>query len=600
MYDLNTAVRRTELLARSLLGGQGLRPDADPAFVTADGTPSASHGDNARLLVALVRLYVEPASAFHGSEDVLERIERAIAFQLASAEPDGLIDLVSTNWQSPPDTAFTIQLLAPLVQVIDGARELRGPASDAHLAGADRIRDGLLRYLERTAPALVDAGFHTPNHRWVVCSALALAARHLPDLQATAYIERILAEGVDINEDGEYSERSTGTYAAVSNRSLVLTADALERPQLLDPVRANLRFMARLFHDDGTVVTAMSQRQDRGTRVVPVQLASVYREMAHRDGNDEWRAIADMLVDASEPRWNGAHGEPSLTPVGAAGAGLCAWLLHPFRRHPDLRAAAAVARAQPPRRYDVHFARSGIYRVRDGEASLTVLRGDHGLLDLVWGPLHLASTKLAGSYFAKLRFAAATMERTDDGVRLEMPVDAQPRVGYQLPVDTEVPFDEALLMKERRPWIDHPRFGLTVELARRASGIALRIRSTGGRADVPCQLELCAHGATRLEIPGASVSVSGGSGAPTGGTAPRAGATAIVKDGPAVLRSTAHALRVNPGSRAHRTLRMRGAEGGCAGLRLLVPMVTPLDEEIAIEWGYWSEPEDGFVATREA
>ncbi|MFW5789268.1 MAG: hypothetical protein ACOCW3_04935 [Spirochaetota bacterium] len=587
MYDLQTAIRRTELLARSLLAGQGLRPDAAPVFVAADGFPSASHGDNARLLAALVRLYLEPASAFHRSSDVLERIERAIAFQLESAEPHGLIDLVSTNWQSPPDTAFTIQLLAPLVDVIDGARPV---------PGADRIRDGLLRYLARTAPALVDAGFHTPNHRWVVCSALALAARHLPGLRAGAYVDRILEEGIDSNEDGEYSERSTGTYAAVSNRSLIFVADALERPRLLDPVRANLGFMARLFHHDGTIVTAMSQRQDRGTRVVPIQLASIYLEMAHRDDNDEWRAIADMLVDASAPRWNGDHGNADLTPVDPAGAGLCAWLLHPFHRHPDLRASAdaAVAAApragatpcaQAPRSYEAHFARSGIYRVRDGEASVTVLRGDHGLLDLVWGQLHVAGARLAGSYFAKLRFAAATMERTDDGVRLEMPEDAQPRVGYQLPVGRKVPYDEALLMKERRPWIDHPRFALTVDVARTPAGIMLRIRSAGGRAGVPCELELCAHGATRLESPGASTTIG-------------PGATAVVNDAWVALRTGAHALRVGPGSRAHRTMKMRGAEGGCTGFRLLVPMLTPLDEEIAIEWGYWSEPDDAFVPAR--
>jgi len=578
MYDLRAAVRRTELLARALLPQQGIESGPAATFINADGVPSASHRDNARLLAALVRLYVEPASALYGDGSVLERIERAIEFQLASAEPHGLIDLVSTNWQSPPDTAFTIQLLAPLVDAFDGAQALQG---------IDRIRAGLLRYLERTAPALVDAGFHTPNHRWVVCSALALAAVHLPDLQADAYIDRILAEGVDINEDGEYSERSTGTYAAVSNRSLVFMADALERPELLGPVRANLGFMARLFHHDGTIVTAMSQRQDRGTRVVPVQLASIYLEMAHRDGVDEWRAIADTLVEASEPRWSGAHGEPSLTPADPAGAGLCAWLLHPFHRHPELRSShdshATPRRAEPPRRYEAHFARSGIYRVRDGEASVTVLRGDHGLLDLVWGPMHVAGAKIAGSYFGKLRFAAATMERIADGVRLEMPEEAQPRVGYQLPVDRDVPFNEAVFMKEGRPWIDHPRFGLTVDVVRTASGIALRVRSSGGQDGVPCELELCTRGATRLETPGASVAIGDGS-------------TAVVKDGPAVLRHGAHALRVGPGSRAHRTVRMRGTEGGCTGFRLLVPMITPLDEEIAIDWGYWSEPEDGFVA----
>ena len=87
---------------------------------------------------------------------------------------------------------------------------------------------------------MIDRGFHTPNHRWVVCSALAQAMTLFPEVEAGAYLGRILAETVDINEDGEYTERSTGVYNAVCNRSLRFMADHLGRPDLLDPVRRNL------------------------------------------------------------------------------------------------------------------------------------------------------------------------------------------------------------------------------------------------------------------------------------------------------------------------------------------------------------------------
>ena len=79
----------------------------------------------------------------------------------------------------------------------------------------------------------------------------------------------ILAEGIDINADGEFTERSTGIYNAVCNRSLRFMADHLDRPDLLDHVRKNLDLMTHLFHDDGTVVTSISNRQDRGSASCP-------------------------------------------------------------------------------------------------------------------------------------------------------------------------------------------------------------------------------------------------------------------------------------------------------------------------------------------
>lgn len=572
MYDLRTAIARTENLAEAMFHNQETDAGAPGRYVPPDGVASGSHGDNAKLLAALARLYFEPDSRFYGDAAILARIDRALDFQRSLVEETGLIDLVSTNWQSPPDTAFTMQLLAPLLEVVErapGGGSVSAARSGGAIPGASAIRDGLIAYLERTARAVVGAGFHTPNHRWVVCSALALARTYVPELDVTSYIDAILAEGIDINEDGEYSERSTGTYAAVSNRSLILMAEHLDRPELLEPVRTNLAFMSRLFHADGSVVTAMSQRQDRGTHVVPVQMADVYKVMAHLDGNDEWHAIADMLVDAAAPATAASKTEDP------------AWLLYPFHHFPELRSVPTPAR-EVPDRYEKHFAHSGLHRIRDGELSCTVIRNDHAMLDLVWGPLHVSSVKLAGTYFGAMRFEAASMEATTNGVRLRMPAEAQTPVGYYLPLGRRVPFEEALETKGQRAWVVHEPFALEVEIVRSASGLRLHLRGAGGRAGVPFQLELCVHGATEWVVPNAAVTAL-------------PGASTILKDGHGSARCGRYALRVGPGSRAHRMWQMRGSEAGCTGFRIVVPLLSPLEKTIEISHGWWHEPEDRFV-----
>ena len=142
-----------------------------------------------------------------------------------------------------------------------------------------------------------------------------------------AYLERILAETVDINEDGEYTERSTGVYNAVCNRSLRFMADHLGQPDLLDPVRRNLDLMSHLFHEDGTIDTSFSNRQDRGRRIVPVAVADSFFDMGQRDGNGVWARIADLVAAGED-----AEHSP--------------WLLQPFLAHPEYRQESAASRAR--------------------------------------------------------------------------------------------------------------------------------------------------------------------------------------------------------------------------------------------------------------
>ena len=123
--------------------------------------------------------------------------------------PSGLIDLLSVNYDSAPDTAFTVQALCTLFELV----RPHGHRSDS------RCLMALETFVRRTIPGLLTGGFHTPNHRWVIVSAMLQAKGALSRSGRRSDCASYLAEGIDIDAEGMFIERSVGVYDAVNDRS---------------------------------------------------------------------------------------------------------------------------------------------------------------------------------------------------------------------------------------------------------------------------------------------------------------------------------------------------------------------------------------------
>ena len=201
-------------------------------------------------------------------QDLALLTERLTALQADSGLFDG------DNLASPPDSSFTAN------DVLD-ALEICRRAQSSQLSTVESALEGIA---QRLLPPLLTGGIHTPNHRWEICQALARLHRRWPQAEIRERIDQWLAEGIDIDADGQYSERSANYAAYVSNPSLITLGTLLDRPEYLDLVERNLDAVTAMAAPDGTVETVHSRRQDQKGSIHLRPFRMQLRRLALRSG----------------------------------------------------------------------------------------------------------------------------------------------------------------------------------------------------------------------------------------------------------------------------------------------------------------------------
>lgn len=251
------------------------------------GLPNPSHGGTAGYMASMGTALVIPESRFYRDEHLLAALHKAADYMLGRQHADGTISLGGTNFNSPPDTGFVVTGLAQLYQLLhrDPWERLKPVATKLKL------------FLERSIPALLTGGCHTPNHRWVLTAALASLYNIFQLEELVRRAEEWLAEGMDCTADGEWTERSNGIYNTVSDMMLFYTAKYLDRPDLLQHVRKNLNMMIYMLHANGEVVTDYSGRQDAGVKHGLSDYYLSYRLMADLDRDPLYAAMHDLTVE---------------------------------------------------------------------------------------------------------------------------------------------------------------------------------------------------------------------------------------------------------------------------------------------------------------
>ncbi|MCP4645442.1 MAG: hypothetical protein GY851_33670 [bacterium] len=475
----------------------------------------------ARLLREGAAAYFHPQSAFHADDELYDRMGLAAGFLERSQTDDGNIDLLSTNFNSPPDTGFVVHSVgtaARLTQMNDHAAML----------------SLLLPFLVKAGLGMAKGGVHTPNHRWVVCAALAQIHEVYPDTRFVKRIDEWLAESIDIDEEGQYTERSTAGYNAVVNHALVVTAHKLNRPELLDAVRKNLDAMAYLLHPNNEVVTSISRRQDLNTRGTMANYWFPLRYMALRDDNGMY---ASML----------APHEPGRIELAF------------MMEYPELE-RSLPAPTPIPQDYVKHYAISGITRIRHGRTSATILHeGRSRWIAMRQGEAVINGVRFASSFFGKGQFVPKEFERRDDGYHFKQELDAcyyQPvKDASLLPVTAE----NAGRLRSRREKTEQCRMVYEGHIRETSDGFEITIEAHGTDG-VPLSVEV------NLRDGGEVTGVT---------PAPRTGGAFLLKEGFAEYRMGSDTIRFGPGHCEHAYVQVRGAEGKLSGPSVYLTGFTP-------------------------
>ncbi|MFE6200756.1 hypothetical protein [Streptomyces sp. NPDC057838] len=445
------------------------RPGEEPA-----GVPHRALAHRVKVLLAAYR---SPDSALHGSARAVAAATTHLRALRAAQTGTGLF-AGGDNVQSPPDSAFTVNDVcdAHVLAAAAGPALRDVTAALAEIAGAAR-------------GSLLTGGVHTPNHRWELCAALARLHRSFPDGRLLDRIGEWLAEGVDIDADGLYSERSANYAAHVSNPSLLLLADVLGRADLLDAVERNLATTLDLIGPDGTVETVHSRRQDQNGPFPLAPYLPHYRLLAIRTGRGDFSRAARQAAA-------GGIDDPGLLAEILLTPDLCGVLPEPAPQALPRGRYLTTARLAAHASAGTHTVVYGGSDVPEHRRIRSGLACNPTFLRLFAGDAVLDAVRLSRGFFDLGPFRAAAMERVADGrYRLTETLSA----AYYQPLPPGLRRDDGAYrtadegrFSAAMAFADRPRDEVShttrVEVDLREDGADLRIDISGPR--VPWALEL--------------------------------------------------------------------------------------------------------------
>jgi len=467
---------------------------------------------------------MHPKSKYYRNAEIFARLKMTASQLMKNLSPAGFYSNLDTNFNSPPDTAFGVRAAAQGLLI-------------AKRTNSREIFEVMQPFLKTAADGLAVGGIHTPNHRWVLCAALAQVNEILPNPAYSKRIDQWLAEGIDIDSDGQFTERSVGSYNSIIDSALIAIAEKHNRPELFDDVRANLNSLLYLINPNGEVVTDFSRRQDQFTIATPVNYYFSLHYMALKDKNRAWGNLAAQYRSAA---------------MGLSTAMLYPDFLKPIETGPT------------PNDYRKDFAHNKVTRIRRGSHAATVFyNGSNRVMSINKGEAVITTIRFISAFFGKGQFRSEEFKFEGGKIHMSQKLEAP----YYQPFTPTKKIDSEMWdsTQKSRPRTEISHFEQSATIEEASGGYDLRIRTSGTEL-VPVTIEIAFRPGGTLEgvkpIPNAPDSFL------------IAGSEARYKFGKDIIK-------VSPGKSEHQwTREMRYIEAKLPGPTLFLTGFAPFDHTI--------------------
>ena len=411
----------------------------------------------AHQLIALIH----PLSRHSGSSALAEAIRRGLRWLRENRKPDGCFDLSACNFDSAPDTAFTANALYDAWFLLD---QSASPYREEFLPS-------LAELIERACEGICAGGFHTPNHRWAIAACLKQGALVTGRSEFSRRADDYLGEGLDIDDEGEFAERSAGIYNAVNDDQMLRLILTTGDRQYLQAARGNLTLMLRYLEPDGTLFTLNSTRQDRGHKVYPSSYYGLYLLAGWLSRDPELASWSQIIWEACE------------------GGGQLPMCLPMLMRFPELESYGkqVCPRLELLHRYDKIWPASGIGRWRRGNLTVTAMTGSPRFLALQSGSASCLIS-IYSNVCDKRHFQPEQIEQTEQGFTLRCRFPSW----YYLPFEGDRPATSdwwAMDNPSSRRRQIRETLEITLSAAILEDGLDLQLK-TEGMDNVPLRMEL--------------------------------------------------------------------------------------------------------------
>lgn len=464
-------------------------------------------------LETIIACYLCKDSIYYHNKNVFDRIIAGIKYVKSVQHENGMFDYVSCNFNSAPDTAFCLVAIVPPYQVLDAQTQRSGEEEIIYKELGDIIYHG--------AKGIMTGGFHTPNHRWAIAGMLKLCGKLFDDDMMYKSADRYLAEGIDCNEDGEYSEKSAGNYNSVNNDAMIMLAEATGDDSYEDNVCRNLLMMLNYWEPNGSIFTANSTRFDKDRIVYPIAYYTEYMLMAIKRDNKVFYQMCNTIMDIVRDRDLEA---PDV---------LIYFLKYPKWRNTEFEGSYI----NPD--YRVFYKDSNIARVKNKYYTYTVMGQKSNFLYFHVGTMQLAM-KVAGSFCEHRAFISEDMKEENGVFHLHQTMKGW----YYLPwTDDKRPSTSNWwdMDNSKRDKLSGPDLDIDVYIsdAKTGDGIDVRVvTSSDAVKGGPWRVELAFTGGDFLENEHMATTLNGTE-------------TITIKDGITRVSNESDAITVGPGFGAH-------------------------------------------------